>query len=254
MAACASCHDSCATCEWAADPMECLTCVAAHATSTDPLGGFCYCDPGYEDRESPTLDCQVCSGCSHCAGGDALSCMSEEQAAFNRIAVALHGLPTASETSGDICYRTPVADNDCTLTAVEIATDSIRTATPGVLSPSVIQCHQLLLAQWGTITYWFNRLFPDFSPPALTTERSYLVVKTILQLWIIQFSSDRMVNDPLWQGVVAVFNLPTAQWQLIRATGANYYNGENTLNYPQELAAWITQHPEDLAAFNTFTA
>lgn len=180
--------------------------------------------------------------------------MSEEQAAFTRIAKVLHDLPIVPETNGAICYRTPVAGNDCTLTAVEGVTGDIHTATPGTLSPSPAQCHQLLKTEWGMITYWFDQLFRDFSPPASTTDRSYLVVKTILQLWILQFGPHAMKNDLLWQGVVAVFNLSTDQWPLIQASETSYFHGTDELNYPQDLATWLALHPADLAAFNTFTA
>ena len=253
MAGCALCHPSCEACEWAADPTECFSCVAAFATTTDPLGGYCYCNAGYEDRESPTSDCAPCDpSCSHCSGGSIVSCMSEEQAAFNRIAAALHNLPLVAETDGMICYRTPTTGNDCTLAAIEAITTDIHTANPGSLSPTPAQCHQLLKAEWAMLTYWFNHLFPTFAPPP-TTDRDYLVIKTILQLWILQFGPYTMKNGVLWKGVTDAFNLPSDQWGAISADETNYSVGSGPLNYPLDLAAWLALHPADLQAFNTFS-
>ena len=179
--------------------------------------------------------------------------MSEEQAAFNRIAVALHDLPTVPETAGSICYRTKVSGHDCILTAVEAITGDIHTATPGTLSPTATDCYGLLKAQWPMITYWFEELFPTFSPPASTTDRDYVVVKTILQLWILQFGPDQLKFDADWIAVVGLFNKSSDEWGYISATNNGVFYGMGMINFPPELAAWIVLHPEDLKAFNTFS-
>ncbi len=180
--------------------------------------------------------------------------MSEEQAAFNRIAVVLHGLPTVPETAGSICYRTKAASHDCLLTALEVVTGDIHTATPGTLTPTAIQCFKLLKADWPMLTYWFAQIFPTFSPPASTTSRSYLVVKTILQLWILQFGPSQLKFNLDWVAVVALFNKASDQWALISATSAGYVFDSAPFSFPQDLSTWIGLHPADLAAFNTFSA
>jgi hypothetical protein len=104
------------------------------------------------------------------------------------------------------------------------------------------------------LTYWFAEIFPTFSPPASTPDRSYLVVKTILQLWILQFGPDQLKFNTDWVAVVALFNKASDQWALISATGAGYEFNGTPASFPQDLSTWIELHLADLAAFNTFSA
>ena len=114
-----------------------------------------------------------------------------------------------TQANGLICYRQPVPTVACDSLTGLVGT---ITSDTGGLHPTLAQCYQLLQAQWFYVTNWLADIFPHFTPPAATATEVY-AVKTVLWLWILQFGPSELKTDPLWQGLVQVFNSVSLDWE-----------------------------------------
>jgi hypothetical protein len=117
----------------------------------------------------------------------------------------------------------------------------------------------MLKIEWPYVEAQFTAdLFSNFATPLTASEEDVLKVKTILQLWILQFGSDIMKTDPDWIALVQVFNTSPIPWTTMLAwtdTSPPQYttDGSNAVNFPSDLNTWLSTVDADKAAFNTFS-
>jgi len=205
---------------------------------------------------SPTTECVPCiNGSSYClSGADTYSWKSAEAFQFAVAANSLgDSLPYLTTTHELLCYRINVIDvNDCTISALN-GVDGIFVNG----QPTPNQCYAILTAEWPYVEHWFTTLFPNFAAPAGASTANAAKVKTVLQLWILQFDPYFMQTDPAWVQLIAVFNSVSTPWTTLLAwthpTPKYSTTGSNILEFPTELSAWLTLKPADKAAFNTFS-
>jgi len=246
------CHASCDTCS-GPGAGECLTCKAPGATLS---GNTCVCGSGYAYAISPSS----CTGCpsshSYCLSGtDTYVWPSQDIVIFALTASSLDSLPYQSQTHNLLCYREDIVNvNDCTITAITNEIGSIGTA--GSYAATLTQCYNLLSMEWGFVTSWFTTMFPNFTPPVTAALGNVNKVKTILQLWILQFGPSDMKEDTDWQALVSVFNSATTPWTTMMAwtSPSPQYttDGTTVVNFPADLTTWLGLVSVDVAAFNTF--
>jgi hypothetical protein len=117
----------------------------------------------------------------------------------------------------------------------------------------------MISSQWAYVDHWFQILFPTFdaNTPVGASSEDILKVKTVLQLWIVQFDPYLMQSDATWIALRAVFS-NTIPWTTMLAwtspTPKYTIDGSTEVAFPTDLAAWLTQVDVDKAAFNTFSA
>lgn len=186
------CDLSCESCFMAGDPSKCLTC-AGSSTALYPLEtnmGECKCKPGYVPDTEPT--CTLCAGsCPYCIGPEPSHCTTLEEANFVATMSRLYGseLPYTEETDSMFCYRTSRPSTRCGSGNVfESVIGTIDDySTLGSAAPTKVQCQTLLTATWPHVVYSFSELFPGFTGPEGVGYNDILTIKTILQVWILQF-------------------------------------------------------------------
>ena len=247
--ACAPCDSNCATCNLAGDPNSCLTCKAANASVQDILGGTCPCPI---TNVIPGTTCDPCpNDCPYCVDSDPASCMSKAEVDFALTATSLYGLPTLSEQNASICYRTRTASHDKSRCALEAV---LGTLVPGAITLTTSQCYKLLNSEWTMLAYWFTNIFSNFAPPNTLSDAEKLKIKTVLELWLLQFSPASLKQDPDWQPLVAAFNDISADWTRYlgwaRAPRGFTLDGTATLLFPAELDTWLGTENRDLVALN----
>jgi hypothetical protein len=117
----------------------------------------------------------------------------------------------------------------------------------------------MLEAEWAFVNYWFTEsLFPNLVMPSDASQVNITKVKTILQLWILQFGPSVMKTDPDWIALVQVFNSSPIPWATMLAwtnTSPPQYttDGSTAVNFPSGLSTWLSTVSVDKAAFNTFS-
>ena len=248
------CHESCQTCSGMA-ANQCTSCAAPGATLKS---GTCVCGDGYVYQVSP-ITCVACTNASkYClSAADTYQWRSSGAYHFARVAHLLDSaLPYTTTTHGLLCYRSKVVDdNDCTINALTSVVGSIGSSP---YAPTSAQCSAIISSQWAYVEHWFPILFPDFDDQ--TSGSSYpeeiLKVKTVLQLWIVQFDVYFMKSDPAWITLRNAFRR-LIPWNLMLAwtspTPKYTINSITEVAFPTDLAAWLAQVSADKAAFNTFS-
>ena len=210
---CFSCHPNCSTCEISSSPDSCKSCavkgasVAPHKSSSS-----CECRAGYVPNAYPVGACTPCApaGCPYCIGSDESQCMSPEQHELAKIMFIALPLPITTETAGHlICYRTPLPTSGCTPDPIESVTGPIVDYAT-VAQPTSFQCYSLLKAQWPWVNYWFDHLFPDFEGPLPISYTNFILIKTYLKLWILQFGPSEMDT---WTDIKAAINGAGENWK-----------------------------------------
>jgi len=145
--------------------------------------------------------------------------------------------------------------NDCVIPAMTAVMSAFGSA--GSYAPTASQCYKQLEAEWSFVLYWFGNIFPQFTPPVGASQTKVLKVKTVLQLWILQFGPSEMTTDLDWLALVAVFNSATTPWSTLfawRSDPPKYTTDANTaVAFPADLSAWMLLISADKAAFNTFS-
>jgi hypothetical protein len=116
----------------------------------------------------------------------------------------------------------------------------------------------MLDIEWPVANYWFADMFPNFATPLTASQENVLKVKTILQLWILQFGPSVMKTDLDWIALVQVFNRNPIPWATMLAwtdTSPPQYttDGSTAVNFPSGLSTWLSTVGADKAAFNTFS-
>ena len=282
---CAACHVNCQTCELAGLATACYSCTTGTAltsmagghcihcdssclTCTDetPSGctscafdgaqvsarGTCGCGEGKVYQDPAITDCVNCySGCTQCADSSQAACMLyKDAAAFAVNAASSYNLPLLHQTNRLFCYNTPVPDLSCEPLTRLMGT--VTTDTSGV-HPTLIQCYDLLKADWPSVTSWFSQLFYDFTPPYDATDSEVYQLKTVLWLWILRFGYSELSYDSQFQELVAVFNNDSLIWSELLAWGGaspGYLAGGTLHTFPTALAPYSTE----LALFNRFSS
>jgi len=127
----------------------------------------------------------------------------------------------------------------------------------GSYAPTASQCYKQLQAEWPFVLYWFTNIFPNFTPPTGAFPTDVLKVKTVLQLWILQFGTSEMKTDTDWKALVTVFNSATTPWATMLAwvSALRQYtvDGTTPVDFPEDLSDWLLLNSADTAAFNTFS-
>ena len=110
--------------------------------------------------------------------------------------------------------------------------------------PNLAQCKVLLSAQWLYAGYWFEQLFPGFTGPTNANLNDILTIKTILQLWILQFGPLEMST---WSNIKAAMNFHNNAWNSYEATTTHFTtdNWNTEQSFPPALSAWISTYCED---------
>lgn len=193
---CPPCHASCSACSQGNNPNKCTSCAIATATLSVLSGGTCSCGSGYVPQSPAISACVEChSGCPYCVDDTEAGCMgSKDQAIFATNLATSFQLPLLNQANGLICYRQPVPDLNCNPLAIitgEIASDGDG------LHFTLAQCYELLEIQWPFVSSWFGILFPNFTPPPSATEAEIYALKTVLQVWILQFGPSTLTFE--WQ-------------------------------------------------------
>lgn len=132
--------------------------------------------------------------------------------------------------------------------------DIANYADLGHAKPTKLQCFALLTIEWPFVNYWFFELFAGFTGPAPASNSELLGIKSILQLWILQFGPNEM------QAWTEVLSAVTGDWKGYTATlkdGFSTDNGENFTPFPEKLQSWLgiycgndTNLCTDLLVFN----
>ena len=221
--------------------------------------GTCVCGDGYVYQVSPTSACVGCTNASkYClSAADTYQWTSSGAYHFARVAHILDSaLPYTTTTHDLLCYRSKVVDdNDCAVTALNTLVGSFGTSP---YSPTSAQCSGIISSQWGYVEHWFTILFPDFvaHPPAGASSEDILKVKTVLQLWIVQFDPYLMQSDTAWIALRNAFKNPIPWTTMLAWTSPTpkyTIDGSTEVAFPTDLAAWLAQVSVDKAAFNTFS-
>ena len=233
---CPACHSTCATCTLTGDPNSCLTCKVSNVSAQDFLAGACVTCP---------------NNCPYCVDTDPASCLSEAEVDFALTATSLYGLPKLTEQDNYICYRYDAVENDESRCALEHV---VGTLAAGTITLTKGLCYKLLHSDWPMQNAWFANLFSGFAPPNTASDAEKLQIKTILQLWILQFSPINMETDPDWLPLVAAFNTAGADWgKYLGWTGTpgRYtLDGSTSKAFPEELSTWLNIDAGDLVALN----
>ena len=204
-------------------------------------------------KEPPTCF----AGCAQCVGPSQAACIDNaDQVAFVNIAEADYSLPLLHETDGKFCFYQRIPDSSC---------DPLSTLTSAVtkdaagLHPTLDQCYDILKGSWPGVDFWFEKLFPNFSPPTMpppTTEEVHKL-KSVLWLWILRYGPSVLSADPLWQDIVATFNNASPDWSILLAwkgTLTGYTTDGSTIkSFPAELEAALTPTSPELQLFNHFS-
>jgi hypothetical protein len=114
----------------------------------------------------------------------------------------------------------------------------------------------MLSSQWAYIEHWFSILFPSFSTPDGASSEDILKVKTVLQLWIVQFDPHFMQSNSAWIALLNVFKNPipwTTMLAWVSPTPGYSTDGSNEFVFPPDLSDWLAHVGADKAAFNTFS-
>jgi hypothetical protein len=103
----------------------------------------------------------------------------------------------------------------------------------------------MLEVEWQIPYYWFTDLFPNFATPLTASLEDVIKVKTILQLWILQFGPSVMKTDLDWIALVQVFNRNPIPWATLLAwtnTSPPQYttDGSTAVNFPSGLSTWLS--------------
>ena len=255
-----NCDSSCGSCFLALDPTNCLTCADPSMEILYTSGmGKCQCKSGYQYGTGPT--CTPCPGnCPYCSGPDPSDCMTREESTFiDAIWVFYHldtpALPYITEQNGKFCYRMHRPTNTCDAgNAIETLVGPISGYSSNAATFTDAQCTKLLTAHWPYVTHWFDQLFQDFKGPSPATKYDVLWIKTILQLWILQFGPNEMKK---WNQIITAMTTP-GTWAAYRGDkdqGFSVNGGTDFTAFPPALAAWISSycsdnHCADLRVFN----
>ena len=236
------CHPSCSSCV-GINANECKTCTAVGASVASSPGA-----------------CTACaSGCDWCLDVADTYCWDQDSLARFQFALAassLDDLPYLTQTHSLLCHRMNVVDvNDCILPTMTAVMGAFGSA--GSYAPTASQCYKQLEAEWSFVLYWFGNIFPQFTPPVAASQTEGLEIKTVLQLWILQFGPSEMKTDSDWLALVAVFNSATTPWSTLLARTSDppkYTTDASTaVAFPADLSAWLLLNSADTAAFNTFS-
>ena len=237
---CAACHSSCGTCFLANDAGSCKTCSDPYATlPPNTLIGTCECKEGFVPGTSP---CTPCAGnCVRCIGPLASDCLAPGMKDFISTISSLYGteLPYETETQNMLCYRNYRPQTPCGgQNPLKEAVGEINNYSQiGFATSDAQQCRKLLKARWLFVTYWFAQLFPQFTGPSLANHHDVLAIKSILQLWILQFGPNTMKT---WSEIKAAMN-SGGDWANYRATATEFsIDGSNYTPFPSVLATWIS--------------
>ena len=244
IAGCANpvCHPSCSSCV-GINGNACTACTANGASVASSVGACTSCT----------------SGCDWCINVADTYCWDRESLSRFQFALAaksLDALPYLTQTNSLLCHRMNVVDvNDCTVPTMTAVMGAFGSA--GSYAPTASQCYKQLEAEWPFVWYWFENIFPNFTPPTGAFPTDVLKVKTVLQLWILQFGPSEMKTDTDWQALVTVFNSATTPWATMLAwtSAPPQYtvDGTTPVAFPADLSAWLLLNSADTAAFNTFS-
>ena len=256
------CHASCATCSGtSAAANMCTGCKAFGATVPPSSPGTCVCGTGFVPKTSPTINCEPCTNsCTYCLTGMDTYCWDSNTLGALQFAIAARdsfSLPYTTQIHDLLCYRMNVANTpDCAIPSIVSLIGSI--GTQGSYAATKTQCNDMLKAEWAYVDYWFTTLFPNFATPLTASPEDSTKVKTILQMWILQFGSNVMKTDPNWIVLVGVFNRSPIPWDTMLAwtnTSPPQYtiDGSTEVNFPSGLSTWLSAMNNEKTAFNTFT-
>lgn len=151
-----------------------------------------------------------------------------------------NALPYTTTTHGMLCYRIKVEGiADCTISALAHVAGSFGNPT---YVPTSHQCSSMLSTQWKYIEHWFSILFPAFSTPDGASSEDILKVKTVLQLWIVQFDPHFMQSNSAWIALLNVFKNPipwTTMLAWVSPTPGYSTDGSNEFVFPPDLSDWL---------------
>lgn len=252
---CLLCHESCASCIQSRDSNKCTSCTATDATLSNTSGGNCYCGIGFKWQSPATSACEACySGCSYCADSTQAACMEfQDLAVFAVNLASSYSLPLNDQSDGFICYRQP-APNLTICDPVSLVVKGTVVSDGTGLHLDDGQCYELLRAQWLSVSYWFGKIFPNFSStiPTRATETEKYELKTVLWLWLLHYGAHTMTSQPSWKKLVDVFKSPSLDWAgLLGWAGATpgYLAGGVTHEFPNGLVLSASE----LKLFNHFS-
>jgi hypothetical protein len=101
---------------------------------------------------------------------------------------------------------------------------------------------------------FFMDIFSGFAPPNTASDAEKLSIKTILQLWILQFSPASLKLDPDWQPLAAAFKTAGADWTTYMGwteSPGHYKTGAPApKSFPAELSVWLNTDARNLVALN----
>ena len=235
---------------------DCKTCSAPNATlPPNVFYGECQCKAGYVPGSYPCTRCA--NKCPFCTGYTAADCVFPAENEFITTISSIYGaaLPVLTEANSKFCYRLVRPTGTCAAgTAIENVVSSVTNyGTIGSAVFSAAQCRTLLTARWPFVTHWFAVLFPDFKGPELANTNDILRIKSILQLWILQFDPKEMMT---WNAIRDAMVTP-GDWKNYHATVTQFSvdNKVSYTNFPPVLSAWINggcggANCPDLEVFN----